>query len=115
MSAVDFEQENTAFEELKTGDLRAFQILVHPDKDRRNEVLETYTFTIQYAESDDGVRIPSGLDVNGAKQTAVTVQASNIALQQVMRSIHGLCESMPQLPRKSPESLDEARPFSLRC
>lgn len=80
--------------------MRAIKIYVHINKDRRQDVLETYTFTIQYTASEDGICTPSGLDVSGMKHTGVTIEASNIALQQALRQIAEMCNDMPQLPRE---------------
>jgi hypothetical protein len=61
-------------------------------------VLETYTFTIHYTVSEDGRRIPSGLAASSSKKPAATTKATNIALQQLLRSVDNLCQDLPRLP-----------------
>ncbi|GAB7327766.1 hypothetical protein MBLNU13_g11577t2 [Cladosporium sp. NU13] len=90
--------EKGVFPELDSGELRAVQLLIHPDKKSRDTVLETYTFTIHYTVSEDGRRTPSGLAASSYGRPAATTKATNIALQQLLRSVDSLCQDLPALP-----------------
>lgn len=74
------------------------QLFIHPDKENRNSVLETYTFTFHYANRGNGRRTPSGLAVDSSGNVASTVKATNTALQQLLRTVSSLCEDLPELP-----------------
>ena len=97
-SFTDTTQEKGVFPELDSGELRAVQLLIHPDKTSRDAVLETYTFTIHYTVSEDGRRTPSGLAASSSGRPAATTKATNIALQQLLRSVDSLCQDLPALP-----------------
>jgi hypothetical protein len=93
-------QEKGVFPELDSGELRAVQLLIHPDKTSRDTVLETYTFTVHYTVSEDGRRTPSGLAASLSENTVATTKATNTALQQLLRNVSSLCEDLPVLPSK---------------
>jgi meiosis-specific protein HOP1 len=93
-------QEKGVFPELDSGELRAVQLLIHPDKTSRDTVLETYTFTVHYTVSEDGRRTPSGLAASSSENTVATTKATNTALQQLLRNVSSLCEDLPMLPGK---------------
>ena len=61
-------------------------------------MLETYTFTIHYTVSETGKRTASGLAANFSGKSAATTKATNIALQQLLRSVDSLCQDLPALP-----------------
>jgi meiosis-specific protein HOP1 len=93
-------QEKGVFPELKSGELRAVQLLIHPDKTSRDTVLETYTFTVHYTVSEDRRRTPSGLVASSSENTMATTKATNTALQQLLRNVNSLCQDLPMLPGK---------------
>lgn len=95
---ADSSQEKAVFPELESGELRAVQLFIHPDKENRNSVLETYTFTFHYANRGNGRRTPSGLAVDSSGNVASTIKATNTALQQLLRTVSSLCEDLPELP-----------------
>ena len=70
-------------------------MLVAQDRNRRDKVLETYTFKVDY---DNGSRTPSGLSLNGQKWTGASLQESNMALHQLLRDVNSLCEDIADLP-----------------
>ena len=91
-------QEKGAFPELESGDLRAVQILIHPDKKRRNEVLETYTFIVRYIVAEDGRRTPSAVVTEAPGDQGATTSSAHAALQELLRNVDRLCDDLPQLP-----------------
>ena len=93
-------QEKGAFPELESGDLRAVQILIHPDKQRRNEVLETYTFIVRYVVAENGRRTPSAVVAETPERQEATTSSAHTALQELLRNVDQLCENLPQLPRE---------------
>jgi hypothetical protein len=95
---TDNTQEKGVFPELDSGELRAVQLLIHPNKESRDTVLETYTFTVHYTVSEDGRRTPSGLGATSSGSTMATAKATNTALQQLLRSVSSLCRDLPVLP-----------------
>lgn len=86
--------------ELESGQLRAVQVLVHPASESRNEVLETYTFTIHYTTSEKGERTPSGLATSASKHVTFLSDATNTSLQQLFRKVADMCNDLPALPCK---------------
>lgn len=91
--------------ELENGQLRAVQVLVHPSSESRNEVLETYTFTIHYTPSEKGGRTPSGLATSASKHEIFMCDATNTSLQQLFRKVADVCNNLPALPCKSGRAL----------
>jgi len=91
-------QEKGAFPELESGDLRAVQILIHPDKQRRNEVLETYTFIVRYIFAESGQRTPSAVVTEVPEEQEATTSYAHTALHELLRNVDRLCEDLPQLP-----------------
>ena len=90
-------QEKGAFPELESGDLRAVQILIHPDNKRRDEVLETYTFIVRYVVSEDGRRTPSAVVTEAPGGRGATASTAHAALQELLRNVDKLCDDLPQL------------------
>jgi meiosis-specific protein HOP1 len=91
-------QEKGAFPELESGDLRAVQILIHPDRKRRDEVLETYTFIVRYVVAEDGRRTPSAVVTEAPENQGATTSSAHAALQELLRNVDRLCDDLPQLP-----------------
>lgn len=91
-------QEKSAFPELESGDLRAVKIFVHPDSQRRNEVLETYTFVVRYVIAENGRRTPSAVATDAPEDQEATTSSAHAALQGLLRNVDQLCEDLPQLP-----------------
>jgi meiosis-specific protein HOP1 len=91
-------QEKGAFPELESGDLRAVQILIHPDNQRRSEVLETYTFIVRYVVAEDGRRTPSAVVTEASGNQGATASSAHAALQELLRNVDRLCDNLPQLP-----------------
>lgn len=88
-----------AFTALKAGQLKAIQIYVHAEPKDRQKVIETYTFTIKYTKDDDDVKRLAGLEMD-TPGAMVSVQATNSALQDLLRQIMNACKDLPDLPRK---------------
>jgi len=53
---------------------------------------------VKYSVSDNGTRVPSGLEFHDTDNGGDTVQESNIALQKFLRSINEKSAAMPDLP-----------------
>jgi hypothetical protein len=93
--------EDGAFTALKTGHLHALQVYVHTDPDNRARVIEAYTFTISYHHGNGQDPAVSGLVLDSPGSPPVSVQASNQALQQMLRHLMSTCERLPELPSTS--------------
>jgi meiosis-specific protein HOP1 len=91
-------QEKGAFLELESGDLHAVQILIHPDRKRRKEVLETYTFVVRYVVAEDGQRTPIAVTTEAPENQGATTSSAHTALQELLRNVDRLCDDLPQLP-----------------
>lgn len=76
------------------------QILIHPDKRRRNEVLESYTFIVRYVVGQDGRRSPSAVVTETFEDQVATTSSAHAALQELLRNVDRLCDDLPQLPCK---------------
>ena len=74
------------------------QIFIHPGSGGRDEIMETYTFSIQYVMADNGRRAPSGVTADTTVNQDATIETTNKALQQLLRSVCDLCEDLPELP-----------------
>lgn len=94
---TNISQENGAYTALKAGHLKALQIYVHADRKDRQKVIETYTFTIKYEKGADKAKKLAGLQVDGPG-AVVSVEATNSALQSLMRQIMATCNELPDLP-----------------
>nr|OQO24264.1 hypothetical protein B0A51_10124 [Rachicladosporium sp. CCFEE 5018] len=92
--------ENSAFNEIDSGNLRAVEVLVNVDPKQRTAVLETYTFTIQYSDPVAAKRVPIGVHMGKPLTPSATVQSTNKALQTLVRGINTMCKDMPELPNK---------------
>lgn len=91
-------KEGGAFSALKTGDLQALQVYVHPDIDARERVLETYTFKIKYTDHDEHGRQLAGLGLDSPSSSYVSVGATNASLQDFFRELIDVCKELPDLP-----------------
>jgi hypothetical protein len=91
-------QEQVAFVALKDGTLRALQIYVHTDPEDRDKVVETYTFTIKYHMNNESGQSIAGLEVESPGGPPLTVEATNAALQEMLRDIMRICTHLPDLP-----------------
>lgn len=74
------------------------QIYVHTDPEDREKVVETYTFTIKYHTSEARGQTIAGLEVESPGGPPLTVEATNLALQDMLRDIMSVCERLPDLP-----------------
>lgn len=71
---------------------------MHADPTSRERVIETYTFTIKYhKDARDGKTLAS-LDIDGPGNPLVSVQATNSALQSLLRQIMDISAGLPELP-----------------
>ncbi|KAK5131638.1 hypothetical protein LTR08_000765 [Meristemomyces frigidus] len=92
--------ENGAFAALKAGHLQALQVYVHADSADRQKVVETYTFTIKYTKDGGNGKAVAGLEMDGPGSPLVSIQATNSALQTLLRRIMDVCQGLPDLPEK---------------
>lgn len=97
----DTYQEEGIFPEIERGNLKALEVYVHPSQDRQN-VSETYTFTIKYTSSaGGGGKVPSGLEINGSDSNASIVGPVG-SLIYLFRALGKLCQGMPKLQSIAP-------------
>lgn len=80
--------------------MSALQIYVHTDPDHPEQVVETYTFAIKYHDNGHGGRVFAGLEVDSPGREGITIEATSIALQSLIRHVNQLCEGLPDLPGK---------------
>ncbi|PIA94498.1 hypothetical protein CB0940_08124 [Cercospora beticola] len=92
--------EKGAFVALEEGRLSALQIYVHTDPDHPEQVVETYTFAIKYHSDGRGGRVFAGIEVDSPGREGITIEATSIALQSLIRHVNQLCEGLPDLPEK---------------
>ncbi|EGP88974.1 uncharacterized protein MYCGRDRAFT_91969 [Zymoseptoria tritici IPO323] len=90
--------EQGAFPALKQGTLHAVQVCVHLNSDDREQVVETYTFTIKYHTDESSGETLAGLEVDGPKGDPLTLEATSEAMQKMIRGITKLTEKLPGLP-----------------
>lgn len=95
---TDSEQENAAFPALKEGNLRALQVLVHADSKDRSNVLETYTLTVQYPSAHRSASDTLGVAFTMGKDSVPSSSIANVSLQELLRKLLRLLETMPKLP-----------------
>lgn len=91
-------QEKVAFVALKAGTLKGLHIYVHTDPEDREKVVETYTFTVKYHMSQGNGQTIAGLEVGSPTGPPLTVEATNAALQDILRDIMRICTYLPDLP-----------------
>ncbi|KAK0946654.1 hypothetical protein LTR29_001823 [Friedmanniomyces endolithicus] len=90
--------EKGAFPALRAGHLRAMQVYVHTDPLDRSKVIERYTFSIKYKDADNR-RVPSGLDFDAPGDPLVSVGATNLSFQILLRQLYDVCDRLPVLPQ----------------
>ena len=71
---------------------------VHTDPQDRQKVVETYTFTIKYTQNAGKAKVPVGVEMDSLGDPRVSVEATNIALQTLLREVMRLCATLPDLP-----------------
>lgn len=86
------------FPAIKAGNLRALHVFVHADPEDRTQVIESYTFTVKYFRNVANQDVAAGIELGKDGSEPVTVGATGLALQQLIRHINVLCEGLPQLP-----------------
>lgn len=74
------------------------QVCVHLNSDDREQVVETYTFTIKYHTDESSGETLAGLEVDGPKGDPLTLEATSEAMQKMIRGITKLTEKLPSLP-----------------
>lgn len=73
-------------------------ILVHTDPEDRQKVVESYTFTIKYHLNQENRQTIAGLEVESPTGPPLTVEATNAALQEILRDLMRICQHLPDLP-----------------
>ncbi|RHZ69383.1 hypothetical protein CDV55_102220 [Aspergillus turcosus] len=95
--------ENGIFDALKRNVLGAIQFTILVDKDKPENVLETYTFTFKYSRGSGGVnsRLES-LSINpvGCVADLKTAQTARVGLETIVRRLITLSTFLPNLPNK---------------
>ena len=108
---TDTMQENGAFPALAANNLRALQVYVHTDPYHRENVIETYTFTIKYVDGNNGQKI-AGLELDSQGHSLISIGATNSALQYLLRKVMDLCQALPDLPGKFGRSVRCLSPYT---
>ncbi|KAF2860691.1 hypothetical protein K470DRAFT_276781 [Piedraia hortae CBS 480.64] len=90
--------EKVAFVAIKEGRLQSLQIGVHPDQSDNQTVIESYEFSINYINDANRGRSPSGIRMSGSDIPIISAEASNSALQTMLRQTMHICEVLPELP-----------------
>jgi hypothetical protein len=93
--------ENGIFDALKRNVLGAIQFTILVDKDKPENVLETYTFTFKYLRGSSGVnsRLES-LSINpvGCVADLKSAQTARVGLETIVRRLITLSTFLPNLP-----------------
>ena len=72
---------------------------MHADPQHRERVIETYTFNIEYIpHAEQGDQVLVGLEMDTPGSSLVSVEATNGAMQLLLRQIMNVCEALPKLP-----------------
>ncbi len=64
-------------------------------------MVETYTFTIKYFQTEKNGQLLAGLQLDGPGGSSASVGATNEALKELLRQLIAHCSDLPHLPRKS--------------
>ncbi|RHZ65847.1 putative meiosis specific protein Hop1 [Aspergillus thermomutatus] len=95
--------ENGIFDALKKNVLGAIQFTILVDKDKPENVLESYTFTFKYSRGSGGVnsRLES-LSINpvGCVADLKSAQTARVGLETIIRRLITLSTFLPNLPNK---------------
>ena len=87
------------YDALKQAYLASVQLSVIPDKTKRQNVIEAYTFTFEYGSrsSTDQLQF-NGIVIAGTQGRKVTIRNARKGLDHLMRNLVVLTESLPYLP-----------------
>lgn len=94
-------QEKGAFDALQKKVLRALQLTLTENPDHPEEVIESWTFTFNYTQVEDGEMSLSQISLKTEGGTPITVKNAKYALQTMQRMVVTLCSTLPDLPRES--------------
>ncbi|KAF1984222.1 HORMA-domain-containing protein [Aulographum hederae CBS 113979] len=92
--------EKGAFDALKKKYLHAIQLTIFEDPNAPTEVIETYTFTINYITNDGDGPSLQNVSFQGLHGETVTVKNVRYALAAFTRKLIALCNSLPDLPAR---------------
>ena len=92
--------KDAIFDRLRQKYLDSVQLRVLPNKNNRQNVIETYTFQIDYIEGNrPAERAFNGLTVSSQEGKTVTIQDARNGLDHIIRNLVVLTEALPFLPR----------------
>ncbi|KAK5015328.1 hypothetical protein LTR39_002675, partial [Cryomyces antarcticus] len=89
-----------AFEALKRNVLRAMQLNLSENAADPSNVVESYTFTFNYARSTDDALSLEGLEMKGPHGEHVPIINAKHGLQMLVRRVMAICCTLPDLPRR---------------
>lgn len=76
------------------------QFAIYLDPKQPEVVVEAYTFSFSYKEEGGGERSPVGFNVKDTRGNEITVVDASKNLQQVVRSLIVITQSLQPLPGK---------------
>ena len=75
---------------------------MHADRKHRENVIETYTFNINYSTHGNGATLElAGVEVDGHGDHGAPIRATDASVHYVFRQILQLCNGLPELPGTS--------------
>jgi meiosis-specific protein HOP1 len=89
--------QNGAFYALQMKVLKSMVISICLDKDRPQDVLESYAYTFSYRTSSDGLTILDDIALTG-KTDAITFYKAKLSLNSIVRHVNYECKNKPCLP-----------------
>lgn len=90
-------QERGVFIALQSGHLKALHVYVHPSSSQREEVIETYTYKVDYHKDERTSRSNTTVLERGGT-SGVSTRMATCALQTTLREILDGCSGLPELP-----------------
>jgi len=84
---------------LKRKVIRAIQLTISEDPNHPEEVIESWTFSIDYTHPGNGVLL-NELSVQSKGSAPITVKRAKHAMQTFQRLLVTLCSGLPSLPGK---------------
>jgi hypothetical protein len=101
VETIDKLQENGIFDALRRNILEAIQLTILVDKDKPENVLESYTFSFKYAGGSgniDSCLESLSIDPVGCVADMRSAQSARVGLETIVRRLITLSAFLPTLP-----------------
>ncbi|KAF2690176.1 hypothetical protein K458DRAFT_99667 [Lentithecium fluviatile CBS 122367] len=90
--------ENGVFDAVNKGYVAEIQLSIVQDASQPTQVLELYSFTFQYSDSETSSNPSVNVQMNGPRNTKVSLFNARQALNTVIKNMVGLSGILPHLP-----------------